>query len=84
MNKTVKPAEKFKQTISKDLFTAWKAAKRPGDVTKIATSTGMSYPVIQRALKYGYVNNSSLVEQISNYFKNRKDAEGKAAASLIN
>lgn len=77
-------AQKFKRTISEDLFTSWENNKRPGDATRIKNITGRCYPVVQRALKYGYVMDSSLSDQINNYFLDRKSQEAAAAEKIKN
>lgn len=75
--------EKFKQTISDDLFQAWNSAKRPGDATAISKVVNKSYPIVQRALKYGHVNSEKLVDSISDFFAARKENDKKRTSKII-
>lgn len=74
---------KFKQTITNDLFDAWNNAKRTGDATKIAKAINSCYPVVQRALKYGHVNNDEVKNGINSFFQKRKIEEDEAATAII-
>lgn len=74
--------ERFKQTISDDLFNAWKNSLKFGDARAISVKTGKSYPVVQRALKYGHVNSDSLVSAISSFFADRKASEGNQVTKI--
>lgn len=77
-----KTKEKLSCTISKELFNEWKNCKRTGDATKIKEITGKSYPVVQRALKYGSVFDPGLIQAINKYFSDRKEQEQTAADNL--
>lgn len=74
--------KKFDQKITMSLFEAWKSSTRYGDAKSICEVTGWSYPVVQRALKYGYANSDKLINDISNFFVKRTMSEKEAAASI--
>lgn len=74
--------EKWKRTISEDLFNTWKSLRRRKDAEAIAEKTGFSRPLIDRALKYGYVATPELAPLITEFFENRLESENRDAARL--
>lgn len=79
--KTVSTGQ-FKQTISDELLMVWKQYKRVGDGIKIQKLSGKSYPVVQRALKYGCVYDSDLISLINNFFIKRNNMENESAEQI--
>lgn len=63
--------------ISPELFEAWKKFLRHGDVSKMTDQLPFSRPIIDRALKIGYVRNPALSDAISAWFLKRKRDEEK-------
>jgi nitrogen regulatory protein PII-like uncharacterized protein len=79
------PRESKKQwprTIAEELHEAWKGARRKGDPEELAKVCGVSRPVIDRALIYGYVSVEGLTDKINKYFEERLRKERKDAARL--
>lgn len=68
--------------ISPDLLESWKKFKRHGDTETMANEFEVSYPVIQRALKYGFVTIADLSAKITDYFYTRLQTESIAAQGL--
>jgi hypothetical protein len=68
--------------ISPDLLESWKKVKRHGDTELMSTKFKVSVPVIQRALKYGFVTISGLSEKITDFFYERLSTESIAAQGL--
>lgn len=68
--------------ISSELFDAWQTLRRTNDAEAIANKYGWSRPTIDNALNYGHVNKQEIIEQISEFFVNRKEKERATAASL--
>lgn len=77
--------ERYPQTIPQDLFDAWKIMLRFGDVKQIVKSTGISRPIIDRAIKYGHVKNASanVTKKISDFFEKRHNKEQETGGKLI-
>jgi hypothetical protein len=70
-------------TISDDLFEAWVKLRRKGDPEQIAEILGKSRPVIDKALKYGYVKDDAVVKGITKFYNDRLEAENKDAKKLL-
>jgi hypothetical protein len=70
------------QTISNELFEAWKRHARHGDVKQMCEDLQSSHPVIVRALKYGYVASADLPDKINGFFVNRLQKEKNAAQEM--
>lgn len=78
-----KTAKRWERTISADLHEAWKTLRRPGDVALIMEETGMSRPVVDRALNSGYVSLPDLIDKINSFFQSRLERENKKAKDLL-
>jgi nitrogen regulatory protein PII-like uncharacterized protein len=79
------PRESKKQwplTVAPELHNAWKNARRKGDPEELAKVCGVSRPVIDRALIYGYVSVEGLTDKINKYFEDRLRKERKDAARI--
>jgi hypothetical protein len=69
-------------TIAPELWDAWKAKRRRGDPVPFAEKLGVSRPVIENALNYGYVVMPGLADQITALFEDRIKQERETAARL--
>jgi hypothetical protein len=76
--------ERYPLNISQDVFDAWQFMKRKKDAEKLMQKTGLSRPIIDRALKYGHINNDKLESQITNFFAKRYEKENGAGVKLLN
>lgn len=70
-------------TIAPELHETWKNSRRIGDPEALAKVCGVSRPVIDKALIYGYVSVEGLVDKINTYFEERLLKE-RADAKRIN
>lgn len=77
-----KAKKQYPCTISQELLEAWNAKRRRGDTMPMAEKLGVSRPVIENALNYGYVVMEGLAEWITQYFADRVEREKQAAQSL--
>lgn len=77
-------SERYPRTISQEVFDAWQIMKRKKDAGKLMVKTGLSRPIIDRALKYGHINNDRLESQITAFFTARYERESGAGAKLLN
>lgn len=73
----------LKPTIAPELFEAWKKLRRIGDSEQLAELLGKSKPVIDKALKYGFVKNQEVVQGITKFYNDRLQAETKDGAELL-
>lgn len=73
----------YPMTVAPELFEAWVKLRRKNDPEEIATKLGKSRPVIDRALKYGYVKDDIVVAGITKFYKDRLEQETKDGKSLI-
>lgn len=80
--KTKDKVQKYARTISEALLQEWQNNIRMGDTKEITIQSGLTKPTIEKALKYGNVNQPHLVDFITNYFKERLQAEDAAAKEL--
>lgn len=76
-------AERFPRTISQQLWDAWQILRRKGDAEELMKRTELSRPVIDRALNYGHIKNSSLEAKITKYFDARLEREKSKGDKLI-
>jgi hypothetical protein len=74
--------QKYPRTISEELHKTWTTLRRRKDADVIAEKTGRSRPLIDRALKYGYVATPELTSLITEFFEQRIEAENRDAARL--
>lgn len=75
-------AKRYPMTISKPLFDTWQKNRRKNDSVKIMEITGMSRPIIDRALNYGHVKDDDIISTITNYFLMRVQNENKLHQQL--
>lgn len=77
---------KRERNIPQELHDSWIKLRRKDDVGKLTKYCGVSRPVIDAALKNGYVSRPALASKITDYF-NQRPAEimkiDKSAAALI-
>lgn len=71
-----KKAKQWRMTVDKEVFNTWQKYKRHGDTKALAAELNLSYPVLNRAIKYGFVTMEGLTNHISNYFTKRLEREG--------
>jgi len=75
--------KKYRTTIAEELFDAWKKLRRKGDPEEIMKLSGRSRPIVDRALNYGHVNDSDMVDIITDYYKERLEKESNDAKELL-
>jgi hypothetical protein len=75
-------SEKFRRTISEELFQQWRNLARKNDPTEIATKLEISRPTVNKALIYGCCHQQSIVDGITKFFTDRILKEKEAAAGL--
>lgn len=75
--------QKFEMTITPELFAAWSKLKRRNDTEELMAILGKSYPVIGRALKYGYVKDQKVIDGITKFLEERFDAEAETGKELL-
>lgn len=73
----------YEPTITAELFEAWTKLRRRGDPDLIAAKLGKSRPVIDKALKYGFVKSQDVVDGITEFYRERKKSEMKDGADLL-
>ena len=78
-----KLAKLFPLTIPLQLYKAWQMMQRKGDPGALCKKLKVSRPVIDNALNYGYVKDSSLTAKISKYFDDRARGEEKFGKDLM-
>lgn len=71
-------------TVAPELLASWQKLRRKKDPETIAAKLGVSRPVIDRALIYGYVGVENLATGITLFFEERLNQERKDAARLNN
>lgn len=74
----------FERTISEALFETIKMLRRYEDVQKLSDKTGLSRPVIDKALNFGHIRQSSLETAIIEFYENRAAEHSKAVKRIIN
>lgn len=75
-------SEKFRRTISEELFQQWRNLSRKNDPTEIATTLQISRPTVNKALIYGCCHQQAIVDGITKFFSDRIMREKEAAANL--
>lgn len=75
--------KKYEMTIAPELLEAWQKARRKGDPEKLASLLGRSRPVIDRALKYGCVKDSDIIDGITKFYVERLNKEGADGKELL-
>lgn len=73
----------FERTINPVLFETIKMLRRIQDAKELVTITGFSRPVIDKALSFGHIRDSTLEVAIVNYYKERQAWQEKAAKDLL-
>lgn len=68
--------------ISDELFKEWRASVRYGDVNRLMKHTGLSQPVITRALNNGIIKKHKAVVMITDFFHDRLKKEMEEAKRL--
>lgn len=85
--KTVKIKEKINEdwprSVSEELLEAWQTLRRKCDPDTMATELGYSRPVIDRALRWGYVSMPELPDKICVFFQRRLEKEKAQAVELM-
>ena len=76
-NKTTYP-----RTISLELHQVWNQYRRRKDGETLAMELGFSRPIIDRALKHGYVKTEGVAEAISKFFTDRLQKERLLAVNM--
>jgi hypothetical protein len=76
--------KQWPRTVAEELHESWKTLKRKKDPDVIAKQLGVSRPVIDRALIYGYVSIPDLADKITKYFEDRLNKERGDASRLNN
>ena len=74
----------FERTIDEALFELIKLLRRYEDVQKLSEITGFSRPVIDKALNFGHIRQSSLETAIIEFYENRASEHSKAVKRIIN
>ena len=74
----------FERTIDEALFELIKLLRRYEDVQKLSELTGLSRPVIDKALNFGHIRQSSLETAIIEFYENRAAEHSKAVKRIIN
>lgn len=72
----------WNRTIAEELHETWLRLKRKKDPEAIAEALGVSRPVIDRALLYGYVSIPELTGKITQFFEDRLNKERADAVRL--
>lgn len=75
--------KEYPLTIPQELFDAWVKLRRTNDISTITRLSGLSRPLIDRALKYGYIKNDNLVKIITEFYKKRIDDETEMGKFLL-
>lgn len=73
----------YEMTIAPELFEAWQKSRRKGDPDEIAGILNKSRPVIDKALKYGFVKDQTVVNGITKFYNDRLSAERKDGMDLL-
>lgn len=76
-------AERYPMTISQQLWDAWQILRRVGDAGRIHDKTGISRPIIDRAINYGNVKQAHVERKISEYFQDRFAGEQSKGEKLL-
>ena len=74
--------DKYRRTISEELFDQWRKLARKNDVQAIAKALNISVPTITKALVYGFVHQQEIVDGITKFFADRLLAEKDKAKEL--
>lgn len=74
----------FERTISEALFETIKMLRRYEDVQKLSDKTGLSRPVIDKALNFGHIRQSSLETSIIEFYEARAKEQYDAVLRIIN
>ena len=74
----------FERTISEPLFETIKMLRRYEDVQKLVYKTGLSRPVIDKALNYGHIRQVSLETAIIEFYEIRAKEQDDAVLRIIN
>lgn len=83
MKKTI-TKKTFERTIDEALFELIKLLRRYEDVQKLSEITGLSRPVIDKALNFGHIRQTSLETAIIEFYENRALEHSKAVKRIIN
>ena len=74
----------FERTISPALFETIKMLRRYEDVQKLVDKTGLSRPVIDKALNFGHIRQASLETAIIEFYEIRATEQDDAVVRIIN
>ena len=74
----------FERTISEALFETIKMLRRYEDVQKLVDKTGLSRPVIDKALNFGHIRQASLETAIIEFYEIRATEQDDAVVRIIN
>lgn len=67
--------KKYRQTISNEMLAFWKKHQMYGDVSLLVELTGLSQPMISKALKHGAVFKQKTIDIINDFYKQREDEQ---------
>lgn len=81
-NRKAPQHEKFRRTISEELFQQWRNLSRKGDPIELMKVLGVSKPTINKALIYGCCHQQSVIDGITKYFADRILKEKADAENL--
>lgn len=74
----------FELTIDATLFELIKILRRYEDIQKLVEKTGLSRPVIDKALNFGHIRQASLETAIIEFYENRAKDQADAVERIIN
>ena len=74
----------FERTISLALFETIKMLRRYEDVQKLVDKTGLSRPVIDKALNFGHIRQASLETAIIEFYETRATEQDDTVVRIIN
>lgn len=73
----------FECTITPVLFETIKLLRRHEDAKTLTETTGFSRPVIDKALTFGHIRDSTLEVAIINFYQERQSFQENAAKELL-
>lgn len=79
-----KTKKTFELTIDAALFELIKILRRYEDIQKLVEKTGLSRPVIDKALNFGHIRQASLETAIIEFYENRAKEQADAVDRIIN
>lgn len=80
--RTLHVSDKYRRTISIELFTQWRNSSRKGDPQLLMDHLKATKPTINKALIYGHANSQKLIDGITQFFADRYRKELDAAEEL--